>query len=221
VKTRIISILQLKGGVGRSTVATNLAGELSRGKPVALIDCDAPQDTSLAWYYARQKNKPSDNLKAYSAKTADEMIQAISQLDGQVKYIILDSPPRISEIARAMLMASDLILIPIGASLAEVWACSDLNSDIKDARQHKELNAHLLWTRYREYTNLAKELHDKAEEYLELPSLNSILGYRVAYAEALGSGHTVGELKDDAARREIVSLVVEVKKLLKGDGAHE
>ena len=43
---QIIGIIQVKGGAGRSTIATNLAGMMAAtGKRVALIDCDMPQAT--------------------------------------------------------------------------------------------------------------------------------------------------------------------------------
>jgi chromosome partitioning protein len=41
--TRIIGLVQVKGGAGRSTVATNLAGELARVGKMALIDADMRQ----------------------------------------------------------------------------------------------------------------------------------------------------------------------------------
>ena len=44
--TKIIGIIQVKGGAERSTLATNLAGELSKVDRTAIIDCDMPQGTS-------------------------------------------------------------------------------------------------------------------------------------------------------------------------------
>jgi chromosome partitioning protein len=48
--TKTIGIIQVKGGAGRSTVATNLAGELAKKGKTVLIDCDMPQGTSASWY---------------------------------------------------------------------------------------------------------------------------------------------------------------------------
>lgn len=220
MKTRVIGIFQLKGGVGRSTVSTNLAGELSRSNSVALIDCDMPQATSTSWYVIRNARKNNQNLSCYEADSGEkvnQLIETLSQGDHQVKYIILDSPPRITDIGRAITVDSDLLIIPIGASLAEIWASEDVKTLLKEAGEYlaKPVNARLLWTRYRDYTNLAKSLHDSAEEFLAIPSMQTTLGYRVAYAEALGAGMTVGEFQDKNAQREIASLTVEVKKLLK------
>jgi len=50
MKTKVIGVIQVKGGAGRSTVSTNLAGELSKLGKTVLIDCDMPQGTSASWY---------------------------------------------------------------------------------------------------------------------------------------------------------------------------
>ncbi|MCB1997034.1 MAG: ParA family protein, partial [Rhodoferax sp.] len=47
---KILGVIQVKGGAGRSTVATNLAGELAKIGRTVLIDCDMPQGTSASWY---------------------------------------------------------------------------------------------------------------------------------------------------------------------------
>jgi len=64
---RIVGVVQLKGGAGRSTIATNLAAALSQDAVVALIDCDLPQGTSAAWGTLR---KEIDFLGTLSVDTA-------------------------------------------------------------------------------------------------------------------------------------------------------
>ena len=53
--TKIISVIQLKGGAGKSTVATNLAAMLAERGRTLLIDADSPQYTSEFWYVLRRK----------------------------------------------------------------------------------------------------------------------------------------------------------------------
>jgi len=211
---KIIGILQLKGGVGRSTIATNLAGELARANNVVLLDCDMPQGTSASWSAIRNQIKPSPKLLTTTASSHQELIDKVHEVQ-EADYIILDSPPRIEEMARVLLMLSDLIIIPITASAAEIWACADVMELVNEAREIREVNAYLLWTRYRSYTRLAQELHKEAKKALGLPVMKTEMGYRVAYAEALGRGLTVCELRDTNARNELVKLVVEVKRKLK------
>ena len=54
---RFIAVAQLKGGAGKSTLATNLAGYLSREMSTGLIDADQPQGTSASWATLREDSQ--------------------------------------------------------------------------------------------------------------------------------------------------------------------
>ena len=207
---KIIGIIQVKGGAGRSTVSTNLAGELSRLGPTVLIDCDMPQGTSASWYAVR--DQPGD-LSADTATTHRELISKVEQHQ-DAAYIVLDGPPRIAELTRAILILSDLCLVPVGASAAEIWATSDLLDLIREADKVTTVQARMLWTRHRSHTKLAKDLSELAAKELGLPALTTSLGMRVAYPQALGEGLTVAELPDASAKAELTSLIAEIQTLL-------
>jgi chromosome partitioning protein len=115
---------------------------------------------------------------------------------------------------RAILVLADLCLVPIGASPAEVWATSDLRTLIDDAAKVRRVHARLIWTRFRAYTTLAQELSVEAEKALGLEAIKTTLGYRVAYAEALGQGRTAAEVHDSHAKEEVKALLIEVTRLL-------
>ena len=207
---KIIGVIQVKGGAGRSTVSTNLAGELSKLGPTVLIDCDMPQGTAASWYAVRDQ---PGNLSADTASTHRELIAKVEQHQ-DAAYIVLDGPPRIAELTRAILILSDLCLVPVGASAAEIWATSDLLDLIREANKVTPVKARMLWTRHRPNTKLAKDLSALAAAELGLPALSTSLGMRVAYPQALGEGLTVAELQDASAKAEIASLTAEVKTLL-------
>ena len=214
-QTKILGLVQVKGGAGRSTVATNLAGELARVGTVALIDADMPQGTSASWAALRLQDKPEGRLRADTAQGHREMVAMVERLRGQVDYIVLDGPPRIAEMTRAILALSDLALIPIGASPAEIWATADMVPQVHEVQKIHRVPVRILWTRFRAYTRLAQDLGSEADKALGLPVMRSILGYRVAYQEALGAGRTAAELQDPTAREEVVALAVEVKRMLR------
>lgn len=206
----IIGIIQLKGGTGRSTLATNLAGMMEKGKRVALIDCDMPQATSASWAAIRQ-----GTLTLATANTHTELMQQIERLSKEHDFIVLDAPPRIAEITRAALVLSDVSLVPLGASAAEIWATDDLLQTINAAKAHKpDLDVRIVWNRFRAGTKSAKELSGAMGD-LGLKELETKLGYRVAYSEALARGMTVTEWPDKAARDEMRELGRELEKILK------
>jgi chromosome partitioning protein len=213
-KTQAIAVVQVKGGVGRSTVATTLAGELAKHHGgAALIDCDLPQGTAASWAALRRALKAESNLEAYTAATHRELVGIVERLQGKVPWIVLDGPPRIAEMTRAILALSDVAIVPVGASPAEVWATSDVVPLITDAQAMRPLQARMVWTRFRAHTRLAQDLDGQASRELGLKALKCHLGFRVAYAQALGEGLTATEVGDATARDEVEALVAEVRRL--------
>ena len=217
---KVIGVIQIKGGAGRSTVSTNLAGELSKQGKTVLIDCDMPQGTSASWYAVRQHADTkqsqlfSENLIADTAANHRELVAKVEQYQ-DVDYIVLDGPPRIAELTRAILVLADLCLVPVGASKAEIWATSDLLALVEEAKKVKPVKARMVWTRHRPHTKLAQELYELAAKELGLVALSTSLGFRVAYMQALGEGLTVAELAEPSAKAEVKSLADEVQKLLR------
>ena len=211
---KIIGVIQIKGGAGRSTLSTNLAGELSKIGRTVLIDCDMPQGTSASWFAVRKGADKVDNLVVDTVTNHRELIEKVERYQ-DADFIVLDGPPRIAELTRAILVLADLCLIPVGASAAEIWATSDLLALIEEAKQVKPVNARMVWTRYRGHTRLAQELSELATKELGLVALSTTLGMRVAYMEALGGGLTVGELSEPSAKAEVKSLIDEIQKLLR------
>ena len=128
----------MKGGAGRSTLSTNLAGELSKVGKTVLIDGDMPQGTSASWFTVRQEatatNDLVSKLKTDTATTHKELLSKVEQHQ-DADFIILDCPPRIAEMTRAALVLSDLCLVPVGASVAEIWATSDVLELVEQAKK--------------------------------------------------------------------------------------
>ena len=213
--SKVIGIIQVKGGAGRSTIATNLAGILAaEGKRVALIDCDMPQGTSASWAAIRLADKP-DSLTVATASSHQELVAVVKRLDAEHDYLVLDGPPRIAEMTRAALILSHLCLIPLSASAAEIWATSDLLSTIHEAREVKpSVDARILWTRFRGSTKSAQELSAAAQSELGLKELKAKLGYRVAFSEALARGMTAAEWPERTARVEMQSVAREVINIM-------
>jgi chromosome partitioning protein len=206
----IIGIIQVKGGVGRSTIATNLAGLIAQKKRVALIDCDMPQATSASWAAIR-----GAGLTIRTSAEHMQLITEVKELNETHDFIIIDAPPRIAEITRVALILSKLCLVPLGASMPDIWATSDLLQTIKQAKVLKpEVDARIVWNKFRESTRSAKELSEAVHEQLKLKEMDSKLGYRVAYSDAFAEGKTVTEWSDKSARNEMKALGRELEQLL-------
>ena len=213
---KIVGVIQVKGGVGRSTIATNLAAILSQDQPTAIIDCDMPQGTSASWFALRQSEVPTDNLVLATASSHVELIQRAKECARNCRYLIIDGPPRLAEMTRAIMILSDLSLIPLGASAAEIWSTSDLLQTLAEARSYKTtIDARIVWTRFRGQTREAQDLKSAVHHELKLKELRSRLGYRVSYSEALARGLSVDEWLDRFAHAEVRALAEEVVGILR------
>lgn len=215
---KIISIIQVKGGAGRSTLATTVAGELSKLGRTVLIDCDMPQGTAASWVAVRQQSVDAGlfgGVQGDTASTHKELVGKVERWREDADYIVLDGPPRIAEMTRAMLVLSDLALVPVGASVAELWATGDVVEIVKQAREVRPVDVRIVWTRFRGYTRLAQDLAAQAKPELGLPILKTAMGLRVAYVEALGAGMTAAELPDPTARQEVRDLINEIRRIIR------
>jgi chromosome partitioning protein len=212
---KIISVIQEKGGTGKSTIATNLAGMANTAQRTALIDCDMPQGTSASWSAMRLQDKPN-SLTARTAKTYQDLAVLVEELNKNHDLIVIDAPPRIAETTKIALVLSDLAIIPLGASAVEIWAMTDLVKTIEAAKKIKpNVQSRILWNRFRASTNSAKELLKTVTNELKMKQLNTKIGYRVAYSEALARGLTAIEWSDKQAQNEMILLGKEINQILK------
>ena len=213
---KIIGFVQLKGGVGRSTLATNLAGTLAESTKVALIDCDSPQYTCSHWLQQRRKLYDIDEqIDLYQPASYKALLKLCNELQTSHDYIIIDCPPRMDGFSRVALMAANLVLLPLGPSAAEIWSVEEMLPILADAKKfNRQLDARILWNRFRSYTRSAKENAATAKKDLKLAEMRQKLSLRVAYSDAMADGLTVHETNDNNARVEIWSLSSSVQRLL-------
>lgn len=208
--TKIIAVAQLKGGVGKSTITTNLVGTLAQTSRVALLDADLPQGTSSRW--AKLRDDPA--IEVVMAETANAMSAAVEMLEGKVDYIVIDLPPRTLKFVREMLAYADLVLMPLTASAADVWSTEELVAVVNEVRKgNKRLRARLVWNRLRA-SRLTAEFLESTGKALKTKELNSFLGQRNAYVEALGLGAIVEEGRDGKAKAEWRLFMADVLKQL-------
>lgn len=207
----VISLLNQKGGVGKTTLAVHVAMALARhGRRVLLVDAD-PQHSALDWQEARE-TPPLFPVIGLPTKTLHREIPAHAR---NYDHIIIDGPPRVNELARAAIMAADLVLIPITPSPYDVWAASEITTLIGEASAFKgNLKTAFVINRKIANTAIGRDVADALAGF-EYPVLKAAISQRVAFAESAARGSTVMELDPEGpASREIGALVDELEAML-------
>ncbi len=125
----IIALVNQKGGVGKSTIAGSLAGWLkSHGHEVIFADCDTQQSSS-EWL-----REALPDLRIVRLQTADEVLDELPELGKEADFVIADGPGSQTETSRALLMWSDLAMIPCKASMFEARALSKNTAFVRQAQ---------------------------------------------------------------------------------------
>jgi chromosome partitioning protein len=209
--SKIIAVLNQKGGAGKTTLSTNLARALQLdGDKVLLIDSD-PQGSARDWNAAG--NGELLPVVGLDRPTLAKDIQAIQ--DNQ-DWLIIDGAPQIAELAVAAIKCADMILIPVQPSPYDVWACEDLVEIIKTRQEvtNGKPKAAFIISRVIKNTQLSKEIGEALEGY-GLPVFKNFTSQRVIYPKSAATGSTVldAEGATDAAA-EIKAIAKELKEFL-------
>lgn len=205
----IISVLNQKGGVGKTTLSVNIAGQLaSNGARVLLLDAD-PQGSALDWAAAREDESKFAVLGLPRATLHKDIGKFTSDYD----HIIIDGPPRVTDLARSAIMAADLVLIPVQPSPYDVWAAEEVVNLISEAKIYKEkLKSVFVVNRKITNTAIGRDVVDALATY-DTPVLTCTVCQRVVFAEAAGQGKAVYELGESSASLEVKALVNEILEI--------
>jgi chromosome partitioning protein len=207
----IISILNQKGGTGKTTLAINMSREYTkRDFKTLLVDSDS-QGSALRWH--EESGGELIDLTCLPVNTLDKDVVKFTD---RYDRIIIDGIPRVSPLTVCAIKAADVVLIPVQPSPYDIWATEDLVRLVKERIDITEgkLKAAFIVSRKIKGTLLGEEVVNQLNA-LELPVFQNGTSQRIEYAKAAQQGRTVCELNTDALN-EIVSIVNELEAFAHG-----
>lgn len=213
----VIAVTNLKGGVGKSTIARLLAVHFaSQGEKTCILDTDIGQRTTCDWR-DRREGETDLNVDVFPMSSVDGLINDVKTArNNGYSVIVLDGVPQLEKVTTKMILLSDFLVIPITPSIDDLKSFERFLERYQDAKTVKNtIPAFLLLNRYKR-TGEGREMKEALSLFEEygITSLDTVIGERVAHNRSSKYGLTALEWDDPKARAEVAALTTELENNL-------
>lgn len=212
-----IAITNLKGGVGKTTIATNLAAALTqRGKSVCIVDTDLNQHSSMEW--ATNRGEERTHVSVFGIM-GGQLTAEIKKLKETYEYVILDGTPHVSELAKRTMIVSDIVVIPISPSIYDFRAFESFLEHLQEVNHNRaeyglnRAKSLVVMNRMNERSKIGHQILDAVGHY-DIQIMETRLINRTAYADTATDGIGVVEGRDPKAKAEFNRFTDELEALV-------
>ncbi len=210
----IFTVGGIKGGSGKSTIATNLTVWLAkRGHDVLLVDAD---EQETATKFTKWRERLTEGNSGYTATilTGDAVRQQVLKFKPKFDHIIIDTGGRDTTSQRAALFVSDVYLVPFNPRSFDLWTIADVENLVKEVRALKpdELHAFSILNRADPKGSDNKDSAELLSESVVIEYLAPAIVSRKSFANTASNGLGVieGNPADEKAIAEIDALFSKV-----------
>jgi chromosome partitioning protein len=191
----VIVVANPKGGVGKSTLATNVAGALAAaGHAVMLGDVDR-QQSSRQWLGLRPPQLPA--IRGWDVAAND-----VVRPPKGTSHVVLDTPAGLhGKRLDAVLKIADRLLVPLQPSLFDIQATHAFVAELRDHRRAGDIKIGLIGMRVRDHTKASEQLH----QYLATLKLPVVAELRDTqnYVQLAARGLTLWDVAPSRVERDL------------------
>jgi chromosome partitioning protein len=193
----IVTVGGIKGGSGKTTVATNLACiAAGQGADVLLVDADN-QETAFDFTNARKADNPGAPSYTCVKLTGSSVRTEVLAMAKKYDHVVIDAGGRDTTSQRAALSVSNALLIPCKPRSFDVWAIENVAQLVDEASTINPTLRAFVFLNQTDPAGQGSENQDTIEELKKFPGLSYLdapLGSRKAFAHAASLGLAVTEL---------------------------
>lgn len=192
---KVILVINYKGGVGKSTIAVNLAHAFKAELKTYLMDMDSQNSLSLINWDGIEKMD----------------LTQFSKLDQKEEgLIVVDTPPYLMDNFDTVLSKADFIIIPTKASFFDIASCKHTVSRVlRVMNNNKKMKAGILLNMTKSSTSLTSDSEDVLRSF-GIPLMNTKLSDRVSFIRSVGLQNGIYSTGDAKAEKEFNALVKEI-----------
>ncbi|MDA8381760.1 MAG: AAA family ATPase [Betaproteobacteria bacterium] len=208
----IITVGNTKGGVGKTTLAVNLAiARAMQGRDVWLVDADR-QGTAQTAIGIRAEAGQEPGIACATYPDGPTLRAQVLQQKGKFEDVIIDAGGRDSTALRAALVLSDILLVPFQPRSYDVWALDHIAALVDEARSVRDGLRALAILNCADPGETSSDNLEAAAAVADVPQFEYLptpIRRRKAFANAAGAGLSVLEQKpaDRKAVEELRALV--------------
>ncbi|MGI2906944.1 AAA family ATPase [Tolypothrix sp. VBCCA 56010] len=208
----VICFTNLKGGVGKSTLALHFIYWLLaiKKRSVAVVDADSQASTS-AWLEALEMD-----IKCHRITDPDQLAEEIPELEKQCEYLVVDCPGSLGEATRCVLLTAFFAVIPITPSGLDLMSAAAAVRIVKQTQMARGglPKAGVVINKAVKNTKLLKEAQEVITQLEPAVAFKQIIYQRQAIADAFLQGETVWSMKGtQEAASDYQKLFAEILRL--------
>ena len=191
----VVVVANPKGGVGKSTLSTNIAGYFaSQGHAVMLGDADRQQSSAL-WLGLRPP-------EARRIQSWDFSTDNIARPPKGTTHVVLDTPAGLhGKLFREALKLADKVLVPLQPSVFDIFATRAFLDELAEHRKASQMQVGIVGMRVDERTRAAEQLHHFVDS-LGLPVLGTLRDTQ-NYVHLAAHGLTVFDIAPGRVARDL------------------
>jgi chromosome partitioning protein len=175
-----VAMVNLKGGVCKSTSAVYLAAGLARHGRTLLVDAD-PQGTVLTW-----SELAGDGFPPVVSLPTRDLRRRLRELAKDYEHVVIDTAPGNPAISRSAVLAADVVVIPTSPTLVDLDRLRPTLELLAEVEEQQPFQVRILLTRVRAGTISGRTAREFLADEAELPLFEAMITLRELYGASFG-----------------------------------